>query len=155
MTTKVQAASIATQAGCAVVVTDAAAPDGLAKILAGERLGTLFAPQGGRLDGRKRWLAARLGSTGRLRLDEGACRALVRQGRSLLPVGVTAVEGAFEAGDVVTLLSPSGAAIGSGLTNYSATQLAAIRGKHTNELGEDYDFDEVIHHNNMVLWNRV
>jgi glutamate 5-kinase len=154
MITKVQAARVATQAGCAVVVTDAAAPNALARILAGERLGTLFAPQGNPLGGRKRWLAAGLGSTGRIRLDDGACRALVEQGRSLLPVGVTAVEGTFEAGHVVTLLSPSGTAIGSGLTNYSASQLAAIRGRHTNELGPDCDFDEVIHRNNLVLWQQ-
>jgi glutamate 5-kinase len=153
MVTKIQAARVATQAGCTVVLTDAAAPDALPRILSGERLGTLFAPQGERAGSRKRWLAAGLGSAGRLRLDAGACRALLEQGRSLLPVGVTAVEGAFEAGDVVTLFSPGGLAIGSGLSNYSATQLATIRGKHTNELDADCDFDEVIHRNNMVLWH--
>ncbi len=155
MITKVQAARAATQAGCAVVLTDATAPDALIKILAGERLGTLFAPQGERVgSSRKRWLSAGLGSVGQIRLDDGACRVLLEQGRSLLPVGVTRVEGAFEAGDVVTMVRPNGSPIGSGLTNYSSTQLTAICGKHTNELGDDYDFDEVIHRNNMVLWHQ-
>jgi glutamate 5-kinase len=154
MMTKVQAASAATQGGCAVVVTDAAAPDALVKILAGERIGTLFAPQGERLGSRKRWLAAGLGSKGQVRLDAGACRALLEQGRSLLPVGVTAVDGSFEAGDLVTLLGPGGTSIGSGLTNYSSAQLAAILGKHTNELDPEFDFDEVIHRNNMLLWHQ-
>jgi glutamate 5-kinase len=153
MTTKVQAARIATQAGGSVVLTDAAAPDALLRILAGERLGTLFAPQGERAGSRKRWLAAGLGSTGQLRLDAGACHALLQKGRSLLPVGVAGVEGAFEAGDVVTLMTLDGVPIGSGLTNYSAAQLWQIRGKHTNELGSECDFDEVIHRNNMVLWH--
>src|SRR5439155_7057360 len=120
MITKIQAASAATQAGCAVVVTDAAAPDALSKILAGERIGTLFAPQGQRAGSRKRWLAAGLEGAGRVRVDGGACRALLEQGRSLLPVGVLGVEGLFEAGDVVTLVDPNGVPIGSGLSNYSS-----------------------------------
>ncbi len=159
MFTKVQAAQVATQAGCAVVIADAGEPDALPNILAGKRLGTLFAPQGagvapnGRpVASRKRWMAAGLSSAGTLALDAGACRALLEQGRSLLPVGVTALEGAFEAGDLVTLVGPEGAPIGRGLTNYSAAQLALIRGKRTNELGPTYDFAEVIHRNNMVLW---
>jgi glutamate 5-kinase len=159
MITKIQAAQVATQAGCAVVIADAGESDALLKIVAGRRLGTLFAPQGagaapaGRpVASRKRWMSAGLSSMGRLVLDAGACRALLDHGRSLLPVGVVQVEGGFEAGDLVTLVAPSGALIGRGLTNYSATQLAAIRGKRTNDLADDYDFAEVIHRNNMVLW---
>jgi glutamate 5-kinase len=159
MLTKIQAAQVATQAGCAVVIADAGEPDGLLKILAGRRLGTLFAPQGGGavpsgrpVASRKRWMSAGLSSAGRLVLDAGACRALLDHGRSLLPVGVVEVQGAFEAGDLVTLVAPSGALIGRGLSNYSAAQLMAIRGKRTNELAPDHDFAEVIHRNNMVLW---
>jgi glutamate 5-kinase len=154
MITKVQAAAAATQTGCAVIVTDAAAPDSLTRILAGERTGTLFAPQ--RLQGRsrKRWLAGGVESAGQLGLDTGACRALEDQGRSLLPVGVLSIVGTFEAGDVVTLVNPSGQTIGAGLSNYSSIQLNVIRGKRTNELPADFDFDEVVHRNNMVLWHR-
>jgi glutamate 5-kinase len=159
MITKIQAAQVATQAGCAVVIADAGEADALLKILAGRRLGTLFAPQGagatpaGRpVASRKRWMSAGLSSAGRVVLDAGACRALLDHGRSLLPVGVVHVEGTFEAGDLVTLVAPSGAMIGRGLTNYSAAQLAAIRGKRTNDLDPDCDFAEVIHRNNMVLW---
>ena len=136
-----------------MVLADAGAPDTLLKILAGERLGTLLAPQGERAGSRKRWMVAGLGSIGTLVLDVGACRALLEQGRSLLPVGVVGVEGTFEAGDLVTLVAPSGLPIGRGLTNYSSTQLQAIRGKRTNELGDDCDFAEVIHRNNLVLWS--
>jgi glutamate 5-kinase len=159
MFTKVQAAQVATQAGCAVVIADAGEWDALLKILGSKRLGTLFAPQGvgaapaGRpVASRKRWMTAGLSSMGTLVLDAGACRALLDQGRSLLPVGVTAVEGTFDAGDLVTLVAPTGAPIGRGLTNYSSLQLAAIRGKRTNDLAVDCDFAEVIHRNNMVLW---
>jgi glutamate 5-kinase len=97
-------------------------------------------------------MAAGLSSVGSVLIDAGACRALLGQGRSLLPVGVTGIEGAFEAGDLITLVGPDGASIGRGLTNYSSAQLAQIRGKRTNELGDDYDFDEVVHRNNLVLW---
>ena len=135
-----------------MVVADAGEPDALLKILAGKRLGTLFAPQGGRAVSRKRWMAAGLSSAGTLTLDAGACQALLERGCSLLPVGVAAVAGTFEAGDLVTLVAPSGAAIGRGLTNYSSAQLERIRGKRTNELADDCDFAEVIHRNNMVLW---
>ncbi len=159
MLTKIQAARVATQAGCAVVIADAGEPDALLKILAGRRLGTLFAPQGAGaapswrpVASRKRWMSAGLSSTGRLVLDAGACRALLDHGRSLLPVGVVRVEGTFEAGDLVTLVDPTGAMIGRGLTNYSAAQLTAIRGTRTNDLPPDCDFTEVIHRNNMVLW---
>lgn len=152
MITKVQAAQVATQAGCAVVLADAGEPDALQKILSGKRIGTLFAPVGERAGSRKRWLSAGLGTRGTLRLDAGACRALLEHGRSLLPVGVVAVEGEFEAGDLVTLVGPNGSPIGRGLTNYSAAQLAQIRGKRTRELGPDCDFEEVVHRNNMVLW---
>ena len=152
MITKVQAAQVATQAGCAVVIADAGEPDALLKVLAGKRVGTLFAPQGERAGSRKRWMTAGLSSAGAVQLDTGACRALLEQGRSLLPVGVVAVEGSFEAGDLVTLVAPWGSPIGRGLTNYSSAQLAAIRGKRTNELEPNYDFAEVIHRNNMVLW---
>jgi len=152
MATKLQAAQVATQAGCAVVITDAGEPDALLKVLAGRRLGTLFAPQGGRAASRKRWMTAGLGSAGAVTLDAGACRALLEQGRSLLPVGVAEVRGSFEAGELVTLVAPSGTPIGRGLTNYSAAQLHTIRGKRTNELGPDCDFAEVVHRNNMVLW---
>ena len=135
-----------------MVFADAGEPDTLAKILGGRRLGTLFAPQGGLASSRKRWMTAGLSSAGSLLLDAGACRALRDKGRSLLPVGVTDVRGAFEAGDLVTLVGPAGAVVGRGLTNYSSAQLAQIRGKHTNELGADCDFAEVVHRNNMVLF---
>jgi glutamate 5-kinase len=135
-----------------VILTDAAAPDALDRILAGERLGTLFAPQSARMGGRKRWLAAGLQSKGRVHLDQGACTALLEHGRSLLPVGITAVDGSFDAGEIVTLVGPGGSVIGSGLTNYSSAQVQAIQGKHSNELLPEYDFDEVVHRNNMVLW---
>jgi glutamate 5-kinase len=152
MITKVEAARIASHGGCAVILTDAAAPDALDRILAGERLGTLFAPQSARMGGRKRWLAAGLQSKGRVHLDQGACTALLEHGRSLLPVGITAVDGSFDAGEIVTLVGPGGSVIGSGLTNYSSAQVQAIQGKHSNELLPEYDFDEVVHRNNMVLW---
>src|SRR5205085_10005319 len=105
----------ATTAGCAVVITDAGEPDALLKVLAGRRLGTLFAPQGGRAASRKRWMTAGVGSAGAVTLDAGACRALLEEGRSLLPVGVAEVRGTFEAGELVPRVAPKGPPIGRGL----------------------------------------
>ncbi len=139
MVTKVEAARIASGAGIPVILTSAALA---AQALSGEPVGTLFAagvPGAARLH----WLAHATTPRGRLTLDAGAVTAVVDRRASLLPAGVTAVEGAFIAGDPVDLLDTSGRAVARGLSNYDALELPALLGKsgHT----------EVIHRDDLVL----
>jgi glutamate 5-kinase len=107
---------------------------------------------------RKRWIAGQLQLRGKLHLDEGAVRVLREQGRSLLPVGVTRVEGSFERGDLVALLDSAGREIGRGLSNYGAGDALRIIGVKREELmarlghiGEP----ELVHRDNLVLADRV
>jgi glutamate 5-kinase len=139
MVTKVEAARIASGAGIPVILTAASLA---AQALRGEAVGTLFSagvPGAARLH----WLAHATTPRGRLTLDAGAVTAVVDRRASLLPAGVTAVEGAFIAGDPVDLLDTSGRAVARGLSNYDALELPALLGKsgHT----------EVIHRDDLVL----
>ena len=151
MGTKVDAARIATSAGIPVVVTSTAQA---AAALAGEPVGTYFHPTGSRRGARLLWLAHASTPLGRLHLDAGAVRAVVERGSSLLPAGVTAVDGDFEAGDPVDLLDQSGHAIARGLVNFDASELPALLGRSTRELarelGPAYE-REIVHRDDMVL----
>ncbi len=139
MVTKVEAARIATGAGIPVILTSA---DRAAAALRGEAVGTLFVA-GVRGAARLHWLAHATTARGRLHLDPGAVTAVVDRRASLLPAGITAVDGAFIAGDPVDLLDSAGRAIARGLSNYDALELPALLGKsgHT----------EVIHRDDLVL----
>jgi len=146
MASKVDAARIATGAGVPVLLTAAAhAADAL-----DGRTGTCFHVTGRRASARLLWLAHASTPAGRLRLDEGAVRAVVERGSSLLPAGVTAVEGAFTAGDPVELCSPGGTAVARGLVAYDADELPALLGRSTRELG----LREVVHRDDLVLLRR-
>jgi glutamate 5-kinase len=126
----------------------------LQRILAGEPVGTYFAPRADRLAARKRWIAFAAPPQGRLTVDGGARRALTLQGRSLLPSGVVAVAGDFVAGDIVALLDGDGREFARGLVNYDAGELRRLRGAQTREIEERLGyrgFDEVIHRDNLVL----
>lgn len=151
MGTKVDAARIATSAGIPVVVTSTALA---ADALSGEPVGTYFHPTGSRRGARLLWLAHASTPLGRLHLDAGAVRAVVERGSSLLPAGVTAVDGDFEAGDPVDLLDQSGHAIARGLVNFDASELPALLGRSTRELarelGPAYE-REIVHRDDMVL----
>ena len=151
MGTKVDAARIATSAGVPVVVTSTAQA---AAALSGEPVGTYFHPTGSRRGARLLWLAHASTPLGRLHLDAGAVRAVVERGSSLLPAGVIAVDGDFEAGDPVDLLDQSGHAIARGLVNFDASELPALLGRSTRELarelGPAYE-REIVHRDDMVL----
>ncbi len=150
MQTKVDAALLAASEGCAAVI--GAAPD-LARLLAGEDLGTLFHPAGSRLPSRLRWLAHASAPSGRLHLDAGAVTAVVERRTSLLPAGITRVEGDFAAGDPVELIDPAGDPIGRGLVGYDAAELPAMLGRHTGELGPGYS-RAVVHRDDLVVLTR-
>ena len=152
MVTKVDAAMIATEAGIPTVVASAAAAR---EVLAGEPQGTYFAP-GARRPPRARqlWLAHAAASHGRLLLDEGAAKAIEAGRASLLPAGITGVEGGFDAGDPVDLCAPDGRVIARGLVNYDASEIPAMMGRSTHELaaqrGPEYE-REIVHRDDLVL----
>jgi len=154
MTTKVEAAKLATSSGVAVVIADGRTPDILNRIARGENVGTIFPPHTSQLESKKRWMLSRLASRGKLIVDSGAVKALKQQNRSLLPAGIVDVEGRFKRGDVVDIHDTDDIHIGCGISNYSSKDVAAIRGAHSEEipklLGYEYG-DDVIHRNNMVL----
>jgi glutamate 5-kinase len=150
MQTKVDAALLAASEGCAAIIGAAA---DLADLLAGEDCGTLFHPAGRRLPSRLRWLAHASAPSGRLHLDGGAVAALVKRGSSLLPAGITSVEGDFVAGDPVELVDPADTPIGRGLVGYDAAELPAMLGRSTGELGPGYS-REVVHRDDLVIFPR-
>jgi glutamate 5-kinase len=151
MATKVAAAQIAAGAG---VPTLLAAADSAAAALSGADVGTCFHPTGPRAPARLLWLAHATTGRGRLRLDDGAVAAVVQRRTSLLPAGITSVEGDFAAGDPVDVVSASGAVVARGLVNYDAGELPALLGRSTRELGETLGAAysrEVIHSDDLVL----
>lgn len=151
MTTKINAAEIATSAGIPVLL---AAADRAVAALAGADLGTFFHPTGKRRPTRLLWLAHATDARGSLFLDAGAVNALVKRKASLLPAGVTAVQGSFSAGDPVNLCGPDGVLIARGLVNYDAGELPSLLGRHTAdlvaELGDGYD-RTVVHRDALIV----
>ncbi len=151
MTTKVDAARIATGAGIHVVLTSA---DQAAAALAGSEVGTLFEATGKRRPTRLLWLAHATSGQGTLTLDAGAVRAVVERRASLLAAGITGVAGGFVAGDAVDVLDPTGRLVARGLVNFDADELPALLGRSTGELkialGAAYE-REVIHRDDLVL----
>jgi glutamate 5-kinase len=154
MATKVDAALIATEAGIPTVVARA---DQAALALAGEPVGTYFAPHDRRPATRQLWLAHAASARGTLTLDAGAVRAVVASRASLLPAGITGVEGTFDAGDPVDLSGPDGQIVARGLVNYDAAEIPALMGRSTRWLaarkGPGYE-REVVHRDDLVILTR-
>jgi glutamate 5-kinase len=154
MTTKVQAARLATSGGTAVVIAGGSEADVLVRLAQGEPLGTLFPPQVEGMESRKRWMLSRLGVRGRIVVDAGAARALRRERKSLLPAGVVEVDGTFERGEAVDICGPDGERIACGIANYGREEVEAIRGLRSERIEATlgYEFgSEVVHRNNLVL----
>jgi glutamate 5-kinase len=154
MLTKVLAARRAAKSGADTVIANGRESGVLQRLVAGEKIGTRFAARTMALAARKQWLADHLQLRGRLTLDTGAVFALTRDGKSLLPVGVTAVEGEFERGEVVACVDTGGREIARGLANYGATDARRIIGRPSNEIESILgyvDEAELIHRDNLVL----
>ncbi|GAB4521438.1 MAG: glutamate 5-kinase [Anaerolineae bacterium] len=153
MRTKIEAAHIATRSGVTTVVAAGSAPNVIVRLFQGERLGTRFEATGTQLESRKRWILTDR-PHGHVIVDSGAAQVLRRGGASLLPVGMTQVEGEFERGATVAILSPEGEDIAHGLSNYNSDELVRlcrVKSAQINDiLGYSYG-DYVIHRNNMVL----
>jgi glutamate 5-kinase len=154
MLTKVLAAKRAARGGAHTVIASGREPDVLLRLARGERIGTLLLAQTTPLAARKQWLAGQLSLGGRVRLDAGAVRALSRDGKSLLPVGVTGVEGEFERGAVIGCLDPEGREVARGLVNYSSSETRRIMRRPSSEIESILgyvDEPELIHRDNLVL----
>lgn len=154
MATKIRAASKAARSGTATWLACGREPAVLERIARGEVLGTLLHPGQEPLAARKRWLADQLQIRGTLHLDSGAVRVLRNAGRSLLPVGVTRVEGRFSRGELVGCNDPEGREVARGLVNYSAEEAALIAGQSSDRIEQllgYVDEPELIHRDNLVI----
>jgi glutamate 5-kinase len=154
MATKVRAAELAARSGTYTWITYGREKRVLEQLAGGAGLGTVVHPASSPLAARKQWLAGQLQSKGRLILDDGAVRVLKQAGSSLLPVGVTAVEGDFQRGEVVSCCDRQGSAFARGLVNYDAGEARRIAGQPTGQIEQllgYVDEPELIHRDNLVL----
>ncbi len=154
MLTKVLAAKRAARSGAATVIACGRESEVLTRLAAGEVVGTQLVAESQTLAARKQWLADHVQLAGRLRLDAGAVRALAREGKSLLPIGVVAVEGSFDRGEVVGCFAPDGREIARGLANYGAADTARILRQPSAQIEAILgwvDEPELIHRDNLVL----
>jgi glutamate 5-kinase len=155
MRSKVAAAGMAGAAGIETVICDGTAEGTLATAASGEAVGTRFKPHRERASSFKLWLRYAKPVHGTIRVDDGAARVLREQGSSLLPVGVTEVEGDFEAGDAVEVATDgsTGGVLGKGIANYSAVELRRIKGMRTAEVREliPHASEEAVHRDYFVL----
>ncbi|MGC1441759.1 MAG: glutamate 5-kinase [Burkholderiaceae bacterium] len=157
MQTKVAAARRVAGSGAHTIVASGRQPSVLARLAAGELLGTQFISRLPRMAARKQWLAGHLKMRGAVVLDVGAVRAVLESGKSLLPIGCVNVHGEFERGEVVACLNDSGTEIARGLINYSSDQTRRILKTASHDISERLGFveePELIHRSNMVLMNQ-
>jgi glutamate 5-kinase len=161
MASKLQAARTAAELGASVVICDGRMRNVLPRVLAADDVGTLITASVDlgavpRINRRKRWIAFFHRSSGTVIIDDGACRALEEQGKSLLPIGVTAVEGRFEVGASVKVKDARGRLVARGLVEYSSEQIERIKGRRSSEIEAILglkEYDEIIHRDNMVILN--
>ena len=154
MVTKIEAARIAANAGVCTVITDGQHPEKIAQIMAGADLGTQFSPKSTVANARKRWIAQSLVPAGKLYLDKGAVRAIQHSGKSLLPAGITEIEGEFERQSSVQLCDAQGQEIARGIVNYSHIELAQILGHRSEEIPQILGYagaDTAVHRDNLVI----
>lgn len=154
MVTKLQAARLAARSGCNTLIVGGRNPNILHQVAAGETIGTLLSATQKPLAARKQWLAGQLQVKGKLILDAGAVKVLTQQGRSLLAVGVSGVEGTFTRGDVVSCVDRNGVEVARGLVNYNSDEAGRIKGQSTESISEILGYredDELIHRDNLVV----
>jgi glutamate 5-kinase len=154
MRSKVIAARKVTACGIPYIIARGKTKGILADLFAGKEKGTLFLPSAEPMTSREYWIAFTLRSRGKLFLDDGAKNAIVSQGKSLLPSGITKVEGDFDVGDPVLCIGTDGKAFAKGLVNYNSKDLVKIQGLKTAKIMQVLgykDYDEVIHRDNMAV----
>ncbi len=154
MYTKILAADIAVHSGTSVVIANGSRDNILFGVWGQDVPATWFPPLITPAEGRKRWLLAQSAISGSVTIDDGACRALTEQGRSLLPVGISRVEDTFERGEIIAVRNGQGREIARGLANYSSQELQQILGQRSADVADILGYDygpEFIHRNNMAL----
>ena len=155
MQTKLESASVVTNAGEAVIIANGRTDHVLKKILQCENVGTLFLPKEEKLTSRKRWIGYTIKPKGKIYVDDGAMHALAEKGKSLLASGIVSVEGSFSKGDIVSVCKKEDRTIfARGLTNYSSEEIEKIKGCSTSHIAKVLGYklyDEVIHRDNMVI----
>lgn len=154
MVTKLRAARLASRSGAFTVIVGGRIEGVLERLYEGAQLGTLLYADTSRQLARKQWLAGHLQTRGTLVLDEGAVRALQRGGKSLLPIGVVSVSGAFRRGEMVSCVDKEGRELARGLVNYDSEDAERVLGRVSGEIGEVLGFShepELIHCDNLVL----
>ena len=155
MFSKIQAAKKAASVGIPTIIAHGLKPKIIERIFAGAEEGTLFLSHATKLRSRQYWLAYSTNPVGDIVVDDGARQVLRHQGKSLLPAGVVGVHGRFSAGAAVRLMDTAGEVIGIGLSNYSANDLACIKGLKTCNIQQSLGYkgyDEVVHRDNMVIF---
>ncbi len=154
MQTKVAAAQLAARSGTHTVIASGREHEVIVRIVEGEALGTFLEASEGHLAARKQWLAGHMRCSGELALDDGAVDVLLNRNASLLPIGVRAVNGVFDRGEVVACIAPDGSEIARGLVNYPSDECKQIIGKSSREipliLGYQDD-PELINRENLIL----
>jgi glutamate 5-kinase len=154
MASKLEAARMVTTAGESMIIASGRQTGVLARIMAGENVGTLFLAQGKGISPFKRWLGFSAQVRGRIQLDEGARKAILEKGRSLLAAGVVGTQGDFQKGDVVALCDAEGTVIARGLTNYSSADVERIKGLKSEKIAHVLGrrpYEEVIHRDNLAI----
>ena len=154
MKSKVLAAKKVTAIGIPCIIAPGKKRKVLTDIISGKEIGTLFLPMADRLNSKKYWIAFTLRSRGKLIVDDGARKALLEKGKSLLPSGVVDVEGDFGLGDPVSCVDSEGTAIAKGLVNFSSAEIRKIMGLKTAKIEQTLghkDYEEVIHRDNLVI----
>ncbi len=153
MITKLEAATKAAHSGAATVICSGAVSQVLLRVAAGERIGTLIR-DGERMRSRKHWLAFTARPRGKIVVDAGAARAIVQNGRSLLPAGILRIEGQFGIGDPVSCVDAHGTELARGLSSYSSTEVAKLCGVKAEAIAQLLGYsngDEVIHRDDLVV----
>ena len=154
MVTKIRAAQKASGSGATTIIASGEEKNILLRLRSGESLGTILSPGSGRIAARKQWLAGQLRGNGKLVLDNGAVSVLKESGRSLLPIGVTAVEGAFTRGEIVTCVDREDNEIARGLVNYNADEVGKIIGIPSSQIESILGYcgeSELIHRDNIAI----
>jgi glutamate 5-kinase len=153
MVTKLMAGRIAMAAGCRMAIADGRAVGALGALIDGTARCSWFLPDASPLSARKKWIKGSLKSAGTLVVDDGAVRAL-SSGKSLLPAGVTAVDGEFKRGDVVDVKDKNGRTLARGLVAYAAEEARRISGRKSAEIEKLLGFrgrDEIVHRDDLVV----
>ena len=155
MKSKIEAASLATKSGTKVVIASGKLNNVILKIIEGQNIGTTINSSGKKLESKKRWLSTGIyESKGILIIDDGATKAILEKGASLLPAGILSIEGVFSRGDIISIKSNSGTTFAWGISNYASNDIKLIKGKGSKNITElinkKYE-PEIIHRDNLVI----